>query len=758
MEIQYIIEICVAIVIALLGIAYPIIVDKTSNIGEKYNSEYIPVLFDNEFPQKKIKIPYTKYRWTFFQLILYITLVLLIFLIFPVQPLFDWDNFIINNSAKILVFTFTAVLTFTFFRWLNKVILFNGTSKSLLKFIIEKYNSTDEVEIKQFSLKSINEIALYAIKQQDEHIQKDLLNFYSNLLYLLRKNHASTDAIEYPADFYSIVNRLNYECLNNDNKNLRAIEHRAVSGQWLIPNDFIKTEISKLTYSWLWNNITIIYKNTDFIKMFWKNSYQYYKYELQNIYPEDYDFTEKKYSNQNLIDKREQEQEAFFEFHYALGGLMLYSNNYTAIKFFFSFTQSMPPEYTLLPQNMTEIFKRFDYFRNEYRHLETPIEYKYPFPGLDGLSDKRQVTYWICRYISILFLRQFTLQQYYTYQNFTDLPNLPNSVNELNSWLESLNYFKFCTNENIKNPEMLSSLNYDNLINLKFNDIDNYISRLENTIITTIGERKLSAPISNEKVTNFLNTSEEIIRKSIEKFMPLNNSNYEFKNNELKLSINGSLTLMSKSAFTEDDIPHLNYDSVFAQSIVTKEINRFLPSSFISARTARYLLNRNNLVQGLNILTKDKLSTAIILVFNPTWQTQQILNESKFKDRISYYPSTQYRMQDFIYILEKNNLPKIDFDNLSKEEINELKLIKLNDDYNIFGSVLDINSNENSDVREKYLPNEDLNTENELKVLLALCFLIVISFREERTIIQININSEFDELGSENSLTELVPL
>jgi len=275
MEIQYIIEICVAIVIALLGIAYPIIVDKTSNIGEKYKSEYIPVLFDNEFPQKKIKIPYTKYRWTLFQLILYITLVLLIFLIFPSKPLFGWDNFVINNSAKIMVFIFAAVLTFTFFWWLNKVILFNGTSKNLLKHIIEKYNTTNEVEIKQFSLKSINEMSLYAIKQQDEHIQEDLLNFYSDLLYSLRKNHNSNLAIEYPADYYSIVNRLNYECLNNDNKNLRTIEHGAVSGNWLIPNDFRKKEISELTYKWLWNNITIIYKNTDFIKAFWKNSYQY---------------------------------------------------------------------------------------------------------------------------------------------------------------------------------------------------------------------------------------------------------------------------------------------------------------------------------------------------------------------------------------------------------------------------------------------------------------------------------------------------
>ncbi|TAE79383.1 MAG: hypothetical protein EAY81_11290, partial [Bacteroidetes bacterium] len=51
---EYIIEICVAIDIAILGIAYPIIVDKISNIGDKYSSQYIPVLFSTEFPQKSL--------------------------------------------------------------------------------------------------------------------------------------------------------------------------------------------------------------------------------------------------------------------------------------------------------------------------------------------------------------------------------------------------------------------------------------------------------------------------------------------------------------------------------------------------------------------------------------------------------------------------------------------------------------------------------------------------------------------------------
>lgn len=761
MEITYIIEICVAIIIALLSIAYPIIVDKTSNIGEKYNSEYIPLVFDNEYPQRKIKI-FNKYNLTLFQIILYITLLLLLCLIFKAEPLFGWDNFFINNSAKIIVLTSTIILMVTFFNWLNKVVLFNGSSIKLLKYIIGKYKVTTEVITKQYCLKAINEMTLYAINKQDSHIQKDLLHFYSELIYNFRQNHNSDKPLIYPFDIYEMLNRLSYECVNSNNKNLLAIQHRAVSGNWLFQNDFLKKEISTETYRWMWNNITIIYQNNEFIKMFWQNSFQYFKFELEHIYPENYDFETNKYSNQNEIDKRITERNLFLEFHYALGGLMIYCKNSDVIKSFFSFTQSQPPEYVLLPNSMTEIFENFDFFRNEYRHLENPIEYKYPYPGLDGLSNRRQVSYWICRYIVILFLRQYTLQSYYTYQNFSTQPNIPEKVNELNSWLESINYFKFCLNETIKDNTFLEELNLLSVLSSQFHLINSFITELEERIKDKIGQVKLNAAISEENVNNFLESSEEIIGDSIEKFINLNNNEFTENEDDLKLYVKGSMTLMSKSAFTVDDIPHMNYDSIFAQSIVRNNIEKFIPSSFLSSRTERYLLNRNNLINGINEILKSKKKNAVIIVFNPTWQTKNILTESNFNKLINYYPSSQYKMNDFIYILDKKDLPKIKFLGPTEQEEQELKLIKLNKhfpNYNIFGSVIDINLPENKSIKEKYINNESLNNQTELQILLIISFLIEIRFPSiNRKIIQLNINTEFDELGSENDLSDLKEL
>ncbi len=41
MSLENIAEICIAIDTAILGIAYPIIIDEISDIGDKYSSDYL---------------------------------------------------------------------------------------------------------------------------------------------------------------------------------------------------------------------------------------------------------------------------------------------------------------------------------------------------------------------------------------------------------------------------------------------------------------------------------------------------------------------------------------------------------------------------------------------------------------------------------------------------------------------------------------------------------------------------------------------
>lgn len=536
---------------------------------------------------------------------------------------------------------------------------------------------------------------------------------------------------------------------------LRAIEHRAVSGVWLLGEDFEDITISEETYSWLWRNIYTICDNPRLVKMFWANSSQYFDYRLKSVMA-DYNFEQGKIVNQEQIDKRKEEQDRFLEFHYALGGLLLYRKQHKTLNYLFEYSQSQPPKYVLLPKTTTEIFYWFENFRNEFKH-RTPIDLRYYFPELDNLGNRRQVNYWICSYIAILFLRQYSLHQYYTYQNFTALPNLPDDVLELSSWLDSVSFFERCLNNVLSNKELIKDLEFEKLVEAKKDDFFLFISNLKEAIKNKIGQQKLKAPLSDEKILNFYSKSNEIISNAFEVYRPIFiEKSDEHSKSELKLSVNGERTLMSKSAFTDKDVPHLNYDTFFAGAIATHNIKRFIPNSFLVARTKRYLLNKDNVLIALSKVIGNN-NDIIIIGVRVGYQLQEILDKSSFKEIIEYIPSTEYHLQDTLFVLRKNDLPAIEHKDLREDEKTELQLNCINEDLKIYASVVDINTDENQALKDKWnLENEPEN--EDLKVQLAIAFLSIIYWKNKREIIQINIASEFREQGIQNDINDVEPL
>lgn len=755
---EYIIEICVAIDIAILSIAYPIIVDKISSIGDKYSSEYIPILFYNEFPQKSVRIKINKrvYGTSYFNLTLFATLFSFVFLIFKFEPLYGWDNWLINNSAKLTVLLLTIFLIVLFFIWLEKVALYSGKSKTLLKHLISNYNkSMQDTELHIYHLKAINELAFYAVEKQDEHLQETLLEFYYSVFAYSRKKHDKYKPLVYPIDLYFLVSKLN-EIASQKRTKLRALEHRAVSGLWLLGEDFEDITISNETYSWLWRNINIICDNPRMVKMFWANSSQYFDYKLQPVFPKcEYSQKNLVTTNKEQVDKRDAERNRFLEFHYALGGLLLYRKQYKTLKYLFEYSQYQPPKYVLLPETTTEIFYWFEHFQNKSKQ-KTPIDLLYYFPELDNLGNSRQVIYWICSYITILFLRQYYIDQYYIYQNFAQ-PNLPNDVLELNSWLDSASFFERTLNNILSNKELIADLEFENLVESNRENFFTFINDLKSGIKNKIGQQKLEAKLSDEKINNFYNKSNEIISNAFASYKPIFiEKSEEHSKSELKLSVNGERTLMSKSAFTDNDIPFLNYDTFFAESIALYKIKRYIPNAFLIARTKRYLLNRENLLFALSKIIGDN-NDIVIIGIQIGYQTKEILDKSEFKNSTRYIPSEEYHSQDTLFVLRKDDLPAIEHRDIKEEEKKELQLKCINEHLKIYASVIDINLEENKTLKDKWNLNKDLDNED-LKVQLTIAFLSIIYWKNEREVIQINIASEFREQGIQNDINDVEPL
>lgn len=738
---KYIIEICVAIDIAILGIAYPILIDKISNIGQKYNSEYLPNVFESEFPDNKVfgKI-------SFFQTFLILTLISFVFQILSIPPIKCFEGFyIIDNSADILVFILTGILTTTFILWLNKIMNYQGKGSDLLNYLINKYNkSQDENQSKTYLLKTINEFSIYAIKQQDVHLQQSLLDFYYKQFQYYRNKDE-----DYPFDLYNINYEIIEASVNEQNLKLKALEHRASSGNWLIGESFQFSKISPNTYKWLWRNLVLSSTKPPLLSNYWSTASQYFNYSLKMVTPEynsDYSII-----NQDEINKVNDERKKFLELNYALGGLLYFKKNYDSLKYILTFSQSQPADYPLLPNTMDEIFYWFDYFSNEYRNIDEPIEYKFPFPELDNLGTSRNISHNICLYISILFIRQFTRNKIYTFQDFKRFINLTDNLQDLYSYNDRLSYFKNCINIILEDEEFLKKLNYS----IKKEEVEKTFNDLSEKIKEKIDLTKLQTKLSIDKIQQFENSLNQIISQTFDGYDKISNSD-DFENVDKKMisSINGEMILSSKSSFTDNDIPNINFDTVYAEHIANNRIKYYLPNSFLMSRTSKFLIERKNILEALDKIIVDSKDIVIVGI-RISYEIKQILEKSKYNSIITEVASTNNYLSDTFFILNKKDLPRFESRELSNEEINKFHLKKINTKYNLYSSVIDINLPENKNLKEEFLTKDE---DNELKVLILISFIFLIKWKKNREIIMLSLTSPYQERGVANNLEDLVSI
>jgi len=172
-EIANVVEICPQLIIAVLTIAYPIIVDRCSTIGEKFNSKYLLKIFRSEFPEKRICKKSKNLSVLLFTLI--VALISLLPLMLQFEPPFGRSNWFINNSALLFTLSMSIILTVFFIKWLFKIILYSGNVVELIDYLIRNKND-------DYLLKTLNELTLYALEKQDPHLEKTLYEFYINYI------------------------------------------------------------------------------------------------------------------------------------------------------------------------------------------------------------------------------------------------------------------------------------------------------------------------------------------------------------------------------------------------------------------------------------------------------------------------------------------------------------------------------------------------------------------------------------------------
>ena len=231
----------------------------------------------------------------------------------------------------------------------------------------------------------------------------------------------------------------------------------------LFLDEYQKTVISSKTYNFLWKLIvqSIFYNRVDFVIAYWEKAHQLFSLFMPKINP-DYDYSSLPLvvKKQNEIDKRKKEREDFLEFHYVLGALLMYKQQYSVIKEIMSFTHSDPPSYVLVPERMEEVVLQFMRIgKNDFFH---PLYYRrrYWFPDIRGVKSNDIIKMWLKRYLAILFIHQYTLHEYYVYSNTLTMPNPPKELSELNRWKNELDYLKTLVNGYLSQKYILEELGF----------------------------------------------------------------------------------------------------------------------------------------------------------------------------------------------------------------------------------------------------------------------------------------------------------
>jgi hypothetical protein len=622
----------------------------------------------------------------------------------------------------------------------------------------------DSPDLKYFS--ALSDLLLQSIRNQQTNVSKTLSDFFYTAFREVR-DQFKNEPVVYPEVYYELVYKAIEELAILKEKRNYLLEHRTSGEIWLL-GELQGKGISETTYTWMWRNLllAIRYQQDDLIVNHWETCHQHYVYSLEYVYQEyDHSASTFQVSNQEAVNKRNAERQRFVEFHYALGGLLIYKERYACIKRLFNHTQSEPPKYELLPESMLEIFKFYFEVRDPYDRKYTWISTQYPFPELSGLNADYVIKKWIMSYMAVLFLRQYTIIPYLITMRPLDFPPIPNTQGEIKQWIDGLDFFKKLVQEHLQNNDLLKTLNLDFIThewceeNQKPYPIT-FIETLKSNLENAYHANALTLQISNEKVTEFENATKTIVESAIEKLQPINNPAPIQDDNSDKWYVNGQRMIQDKDAFSENpEVHHMEFDS-FLASVVSRSLDYGLGEIFFRKISKSYLLKSEDFFNAVDKLSYDENFVIVNFGINLDYFITQLkipgLSKDKYNNINIYSFNGSQIVRDSLFVLKKSDLPNISTRPIDAGTIKKYSLKKISEVINLYSSVLDLNNTSD----EVFNENKQGKSDEELRKSVLLSIIISAEFKWEKDIelIQLKQYSEFFQKGIVNKLDDVKPI
>lgn len=736
-------DICFYFIIAILGMAYPISLQVVTRLDEKYSSVNILDLFEKELWG----------RW--FIRMLYGSLLYVVFhIIWKVNFKANCpENTICYFWPDYILIVVSVLLVALFLLYTKRIFVYYSPYR-LVEYLKKQKNDDD---FRYF--KSLADIFYLAIRIQDDTLSQTIHAYFYDRFRDIR-NSAGKQEVVYPVVFYQMVYNALIAAGELDSRKLKNIGLNIASGRYFL-GQHEYTHISQATFDWLWNNLRFIseIKNDDFAFEYWHNAHQFFSSAIPYI-PEKRDKNDfLTVLNQEEVDQRAKEKEKFYEFQFALGGMLLYAERYKLLNRIFRHTMSIPPRYELLPSTMTTVFSLFIRFVDQDHQM---FPYKYHFYGMEGISGEGQSQNGICKYIALTLLRQYTVTSYYYGFDPIALPYLPSSRSEKKSWLNCMEYLKSCIRDIQGEKELMETTGLNIVTDAWCSEkkilsplklVDEVIRKLQ----SALDVQEVEQEISEEKVTQFYEKSGLVIKDRLSSFKPIfiperTDLHYEVS------TINGAVDLIKKEAFAEEQgVTYLDFDTRLASRVASK-ITSAITEGFYSHVKNSYLFKSEELFQAIEKLKPDP-QQHILLNFGihiPTInQTSKIegLTDKEFKGipiiAVPFFDKAAIRSS--ILIIKKEFLPSLNFNDQQASEIEKFALHQIDSSISLFGTVIDLNGQPQFKTLFRGISGETLD----ISVMLKLALSMEIKWVLNSSIVELKLYSDFFQEGIPNKLSEI---
>lgn len=629
----------ISIFAALMGMAYPLILQAIQRIDEMYNSSKLAAYFQKQW-----------FTLLFSHLLLLSIPVSIIapFLLYYYR---DFSCMMVLSAVHAIIVFALAMSAFILFKYIMMTI---NPSKFFEYLEYKLYGSHPP-------LTEIFQIQKYASDKDNEELFGNITTSISVYLNSYRKNKRDDVAI----DVWKMFRELYKQHSKRDN--------HFFSNRNLIVSYFFSPEeqifLSEEEYIYIWQTVDAVVHadNESWVYNYWTYANQYYMFTLDHYSKND--------------EELKLQQERFKEQHFMIGALLTYNHKYVLLKRLMYFSNALPPTYNLVPSSFNIIILQL---KSLIVKKDMPIELtkRYLMIGApqDVSSDGFILSY-AYKYASLLLIRLFTVNDWnITYSNPMGLPEISSdyTVEDLNEEVYMMNRLKhnisswFEEKDAIRQTIGEGRVVVDDVLNL----CDEYIERCKKQIETLNNSMEVD-PEKQEYIKSHLLSALKDYPLALPIFGDINTDDYERKiiNNYVKFQIDKEMlkvgTNVNASNLPDVIVGHLNELAYKAYNLLF-----LIQSSVRNVRIAYKDIKRVLDVIGVN----EKNAVLSLGVYLGNYEAiYGKEDDDKFDDKDGYrtykgcniysIPSTQKS----IVVMQKSDIPFIRKEKLADD--NNLDLI-----------------------------------------------------------------------------------